>query len=125
MLTNIVKAFHVMAVAVQLGKLKVLKMLFSFNSSQRYQEASGFNQDPLLTSVSVVIFIIIEVFGNAMLCGVLHFEKYSMDPLKRTATNQLVYQFIWIIIINNIVALPILIGRIIFGPLGNAKIDLC
>ena len=88
-----------------------------FNQSGK--DISGYYSDPGMITFIVAVFILIEVFGNLMLFAVLHFEKYGMDPLKRTAINQLIYQYIWVLIANNIVAFPIIAIRLLFGPVGK------
>ena len=37
----------------------------------------------------VFLFLIVEILGNFLLLSMITYEKYGMDPQKRTVTNQL------------------------------------
>ena len=42
-----------------------------------------------LQSIAIVlIWLLIEVFGNALLIGLIQFERLGGDPLKRRITDQ-------------------------------------
>ena len=63
----------------------------------------------------------IEIIGNGCLFTTFAYERYGMDPQKRTVINQLLSQCCWTIIIFNITSFPIVIFRRLLGPL-NSKI---
>ena len=53
----------------------------------------------------------IEVIGNAWLFATFAYERFGMDPQKRTIINQLLSQMCWIIIALNITCFPIIVVR--------------
>ena len=55
--------------------------------------------------------LLIEIMGNASLFATLSYERFGMDPQKRTIINQLLSQMCWIIIALNITCLPIIVVR--------------
>ena len=55
--------------------------------------------------------LLIEVIGNAWLFATLSYERFGMDPQKRTIINQLLSQMCWIIIALNITCLPVILVR--------------
>ena len=63
----------------------------------------------------------IEIIGNGCLFATFAYEKFGMDPKKRTVLNQLLSQCCWTIMIFNITSFPVIIFRRLLGPL-NSKI---
>ena len=63
----------------------------------------------------------IEIIGNGCLFATFAYERFGMDPQKRTVINQLLSQCCWTIIIFNITSFPVIILRRLLGPL-NSKI---
>ena len=61
----------------------------------------------------------IEIFGNGSLFATIIYERFGMDPQKRTVINQLLSQCCWTIIIFNITSFPIVTFRKILGPLNS------
>ena len=55
--------------------------------------------------------LLIEVIGNACLFATLSYERFGMDPQKRTIINQLLSQMCWIVIVFNITCLPVFVVR--------------
>ena len=53
----------------------------------------------------------IEVIGNGCLFATLVYERFGMDPQKRTVINQLLSQLSWIIIFSNITIYPMISAR--------------
>ena len=63
----------------------------------------------------------IEIIGNGCLFATFAYERFGMDPQKRTVINQLLSQCCWTIMIFNITSFPVIILRRLLGPL-NSKI---
>ena len=63
----------------------------------------------------------IEIIGNGCLFATFAYERFGMDPQKRTVINQLLSQSCWTIMIFNITSFPVIIFRRLLGPL-NSKI---
>ena len=61
-------------------------------------------------------FLIIETLGNFLLYCMIIYEKYGMDPQKRTVTNMLLSNMIRFQILFNIIIMPIFTFHCIFGP---------
>ena len=74
---------------------------------------------PWLIGIYIGTIAIIETFGNAMLLGIMHYEKFGEDSMKRTVANQLWYFLIMYLIICNVLGCPFLIYRVTIGPLGK------
>ena len=65
-----------------------------------------------------VICLVVATVGNGMLAGIIYYEKYGMDPGKRNLFNRLVSQVCWARIIHNVLALPFVSGKFVFGSFG-------
>ena len=63
----------------------------------------------------------IEIIGNGCLFATFAYERFGMDPQKRTVINQLLSQSCWTIMVFNITSFPVIIFRRLLGPL-NSKI---
>ena len=57
------------------------------------------------------LFVFLELLGNFLLICMVHYEKYGMDPQKRTVTNQLLSSICVMMIFFNVIIMPF-----IFGP---------
>ena len=66
-------------------------------------------------------FLIIETLGNFLLCCMIIYEKYGMDPQKRTVTNMLLSNMIRFQILFNIIIMPIITFHGIFGLQSSSK----
>ena len=55
----------------------------------------------------VSLFLIVEILGNFLLLSMITYEKYGMDPQKRTVTNMLLSSICISFIIHNVIAMPI------------------
>ena len=67
--------------------------------------------DLFFSTIVILWLIFIEIFGNLSLLATFAYEKYGMDPKKRTVINQLLSQITFVIIAINIICLPILTWR--------------
>ena len=89
---------------------------FEFEFEQNYQ--IKFLEKHWLEVVFWIIwFLAIESFGNLSLFATFAYEKYGMDPKKRTIINQLLTQISFIVIFLNILVLPPILWKIFIGPL--------
>ena len=43
-------------------------------------------------TIVVIIWFVIQVFGNGMLLGLIQYDKYGNDPLKRRINDQVRFQ---------------------------------
>ena len=69
----------------------------------------------------ILWLLCIEIIGNGCLFATFAYERFGMDPQKRTVINQLLSQCCWTIMIFNITSFPVIIFRRLLGPL-NSKI---
>ena len=49
-----------------------------------------------IIKIIVVITFILANIGNLMLLGVIHFEKYGQDPMKRSFPDRMFANFCWL-----------------------------
>ena len=64
----------------------------------------------------VFLFLIVEILGNFLLLSMIVYEKYGMDSQKRTVTNQLLSSICVSLIIQNVIAMPIIMLHRIYHP---------
>ena len=67
-----------------------------------------------LLALYVVLFVTVETLGNFLLICMILYEKYGMDPQKRTIANQLLTTMLIVQIFYNIFIMPLSIV-IVFG----------
>ena len=83
----------------------IIKMAFTEKDVQNYNDTltamyqeeednSHINQIIVKTMV-VVTFFLVNI-GNAMLLGVIHFEKYGQDPMKRSFPDRMFANSCWL-----------------------------
>ena len=70
------------------------------------------------TGLEITLFcgislLILETLGNSLLFCMLWYEKFGMDPKKRTVTNQLLSRMIMARIFFNIFFMPIYFGSLL------------
>ena len=63
----------------------------------------------------VLALIMLETIGNFLLFCMILYEKYGMDPKKRTISNQLLSRTIYVQIFCNIFIMPLVLLYYIFG----------
>jgi hypothetical protein len=71
---------------------------------------------PVYMAICAVITVAVEVIGNGLLASVIMYEKFGMDPQKRTTINQLVSKVCWMLIMTNLAIFPFMVVRTLFGP---------
>ena len=69
-----------------------------------------------MMALYVLLFLIVEILGNFLLLSMITYEKYGMDSQKRTVTNQLLSSVCVSFLIQNIIAVPILMFERIYPP---------
>ena len=67
--------------------------------------------------IAGIFGFVLITFTNAFLFSLSMFEKFGGDPLKRSLKNQIIIQFGYAMMLNNIICTPCLIWRVIFGPI--------
>ena len=106
------------------------ELISQFNQCQVLFET--FHYEQFLTKVhigknwiewiwGVFWLLCLEIIGNGCLFATFAYERFGMDPQKRTVINQLLSQCCWTIMIFNITSFPVIIFRRLLGPL-NSKI---
>ena len=76
------------------------------------------DDQPYKALICIVLAIIIEIVGNGLLILVIVYEKFTMDPQKRTVINQLVTIACFFFLIQNIFGVPIMTYIIIVKDAG-------
>jgi hypothetical protein len=71
---------------------------------------------PVFVAICAAVTVAVEVIGNGLLAIVIMYEKFGMDPQKRTTINQLVSKVCWILIMTNLAIFPFMVVRTLFGP---------
>ena len=59
--------------------------------------------------------LVIEILGNVCLFATFVYERFGMDPQKRTVINQLLSQCCWMVMFYNITTFPAAIFRRLLG----------
>ena len=74
------------------------------------------NVSPVVIILYIFLLLLAESLGNFLLFCMILYEKYGMDPQKRTVTNQLLSRMIFAQILYNTFILPFLTAIEIIGP---------
>ena len=91
----------------------------SFNEDNNAQ-ANSFQLKPAgIMAFYTILFLIAETLGTFLLICMIIYEKYGMDPQKRTVSNQLLSNNCVMWIVHNLLVMPIFTVQQIFGPEGN------
>ena len=77
------------------------------------------DDQPYKALICIVLAIVIEIIGNGLLVLVIVYEKFTMDPQKRTVINQLVTIACFFFLIQNIFGVPIMTYIIIVKDAGK------
>ena len=94
----------------------------SFNEDNIAQ-AKSFQLKPAgIMAFYTILFLIAETLGTFLLICMIIYEKYGMDPQKRTVSNQLLSNNCVMWIVHNLLVMPIFTVQQIFGPEGNFSI---
>ena len=87
-----------------------------FEFEQNYQ-TSIVEKHWIEIAIWIIWFFAVEICGNLILFATFAYEKYGMDPKKRTILNQLLSQSSFIVIFLNILVLPPVLWKFLIGPL--------
>ena len=71
-------------------------------------------ESPWLVVIGVLLFLTIEVIGNGFLFVIIYYERFGMDPKKRTVNNQLLSAICKGYIFINLVTFPLACIHLIF-----------
>jgi hypothetical protein len=74
-----------------------------------------YNQ-PVYVAGCVAITAAVEIIGNGLLVVIIMYEKFGMDPQKRTTINQLLSKVCGMLIMTNLIIFPFVVMRTLFGP---------
>ena len=89
------------------------------NFSLRNNSGQFIQPNAAMIAFYATFFLMIEILGNFLLCCMIIYEKYGMDPQKRTVTNMLMSNMIIIQMLFNLLIMPIITFHRIFGPLSK------
>ena len=76
------------------------------NFSIKNNSAQFIQPNAVMIALYATFFFMLETLGNFLLYCIIIYEKYGMDPQKRTATNMLLNNVIIIQILFNIIIMP-------------------
>ena len=93
---------------------------------QEDEDENPHNNQIIVKTIVVVTFVLVNI-GNAMLMGVIHFEKYGQDPMKRSFPDRMFANCCWLHVYISFTNCLIeqyraLIGRFLFDPFSTLKI---
>jgi hypothetical protein len=71
---------------------------------------------PVYVAGCVSFTAAVEIIGNGLLVVIIMYEKFGMDPQKRTTINQLLSKVCWMLIMTNLMVFPAVVMRTLFGP---------
>jgi uncharacterized membrane protein YobD (UPF0266 family) len=71
---------------------------------------------PVYVAGCVGITAAVEIIGNGLLVVIIMYEKFGMDPQKRTTINQLLSKICGMLIMTNLTIFPVMVIRTLFGP---------
>jgi hypothetical protein len=72
--------------------------------------------NPVYMTCCVSITAAVEIIGNGLLVVIIMYEKFGMDPQKRTTINQLLSKICWMLIMTNLTVFPFTVIRTLVGP---------
>ena len=80
------------------------------------------NSDSTFIGICCFITSIVELFGNGNLLIMMIYERFGMDPQKRTVNNQLIFNLCLSNLIQNLISCPLFTYRLLVSPLGKLQI---
>ena len=87
--------------------------------SVKNNSAQFIQPNAVMIALYATFFLMLETLGNFLLYCIIIYEKYGMDPQKRTVTNMLMSNMIIIQMLFNLLIKPIITFHRIFGPLSK------
>jgi hypothetical protein len=84
--------------------------------NQTHDILTDFYDEPVYVVCCVAMTTAVEVIGNGLLSTIIMYEKFGMDPQKRTAINQLLSKVCCMLILSNLTIFPFTVIRTLFGP---------
>ncbi len=92
---------------------------FYLENNENTDPLEGMYGNPFLTTFLAVSTVLIETAGNVLLLAIITYEKYGVDPQKRTVMNQLLAQLCTVLILGNVLSFPGIVLRYFSGPLSK------
>ena len=89
------------------------------NFSIKDNSANFIQPNTVMIAFYATFFLMLETLGNFLLYCIIIYEKYGMDPQKRTVTNMLMSNMIIIQMLFNFLIMPVITFHRIFGPLSK------
>lgn len=77
-----------------------------------------------LTLSLIATVVLTETLGNLMYGSIMFYEKYEMDPMKRSLANTLAYYFCATSMAYNFANLSLFVARFAYGPMGAFLADV-
>ena len=77
---------------------------------------------PAFIGICCFITLFVEIFGNGNLLIMMIYERFGMDPQKRTVNNQLIFNLCLSNLIQNLISCPLFTYRLLVSPLGKLPI---
>ena len=77
---------------------------------------------PAFIGICCFFTFIVEIFGNGNLLIMMIYERFAMDPQKRTVNNQLIFNLCLSNIIQNLISCPLLTYRMLVSPLSKLSL---
>ena len=106
---------------IDIFNLKKCQVLFETFDYEHFLTKDNMGKNLIEWIWGILWLLCIEIIGNGCLFATFAYERFGMDPQKRTVINQLLSQCCWTIMIFNITLFPVIIFRRLSGPL-NSKI---
>ena len=85
-------------------------MMFQQKHESTYDPSFG------MIAFNTILFLFLESLGNFLLICIVNYEKYGMNPQKRTVTNQLLSSICSSVILFNVFVMPFMFAHRSFGP---------
>ena len=77
--------------------------------------------EPWTCTILIFLVFLLETLGNFLLLSLILFEKFGMDPEKRTIINQLLASICWMLITFNVTCVPFGLARLLTSGLGKPQ----
>ena len=95
---------------------KTFHLMENVSLEEHSMNVSSSEPSAAMMTFYIFLFLIVEIPGNFLLLSMIIYEKYGMDSQKRTVTNQLLSSICVSLIIQNVIAMPIIMLHRIYHP---------
>ena len=77
-------------------------------------------------AISSLAFVISGTFGNALLIGIIHYEKFGGDPQKRSVRNRMASEMVVCVAILSNLSIVMFLGEMALSLDASVKLtDIC